>query len=208
MATRTMAVRPDGRAKHLFWLALAAAALGAAATAANFAWPRGTEFVPITYEVRAADIPAPGDPPKLIESGRFYLVHLTREDAEREIAVANAILPRADPAYAPDLSELAGISPRIGLLAIPVDCYHDGSQLVWRPEVDQSPQSTSLGAFECHDRAAYFTMTGIRFRGPWGPRLALSTLPVTPSFNGSIIVTTNRPREGSLYNVTRARRLP
>jgi Rieske Fe-S protein len=152
------------------------AGIGALALAATVQFERflGTAIdwrSALRFSVAAREVPKPGDPPRYIAKGRFYLVNLRPGEGGFE----------GQPG-----------SPHGGIVALEAKCPHRGCTLPWRPDFRFEG---AAGWFRCPCHGSTFTRAGLRAFGP-APH-AMDTFPVTRHRDGSLSVRWKEPRRGA-----------
>lgn len=154
------------------------AALGAAATGvvATMLYPRKADRREII--VSASDVPRPGDPPRYVENGRFFLVNVAPGD------------PATSDATAPG-----------GLLALFERCTHLHCSVRWREDFRMSGREAP-GFLVCPCHGGVFSSSGERVFGP--PPRSLDTMPLRFTSFGDVAVDVTRTRAGSGDNLSRA----
>lgn len=129
------------------------------------------------FEVKAGAVPKPGEPPRYIRAGRFYLVNLRPGEG--------------------GFQALRG-SPRGGLVALAAKCPHRGCTLPWR---DDWVFAGEQGWFRCPCHGSTFTRGGLRVFGP--APYSMATVPLTRHRDGSLTVRWQEPRRGDIDDPSR-----
>ncbi len=116
-----------------FWSMLGLALIGTLCSPLNYVWPRKVAGGKITVPVAKDLIPKPGEDPKYITMGKFFLVNL-------------------EAGVTPNGEESPG-----GLLALFKKCPHLGCSVPWRPEFEFAGRK---GWFRCPCHGSTYTKEG------------------------------------------------
>jgi cytochrome b6-f complex iron-sulfur subunit len=176
MMTRRSLVRTS------FWAGLGVTIAGLLLGFLNFFWPRQVTGFGGIVKVPATQVPKPGDPPKRIFEGKFFLVNLEP---------GGGVPPEFQAAAAPSRTG--------GLLALWQRCPHLGCTVPWRPEFEFEGVK---GWFRCPCHGSTYTTAGIRVFGP-APR-PMDTMDLKVNSDGSVDVDTGKITTGSADNPQRA----
>jgi len=130
-------------------------------------------------KVASANIPKPGDDPKKIFEGKFYLVNLKPGEG------GHGSVPGSE---------------KGGLVALYQKCVHLGCTVPWRPEFDFEGEK---GWFRCPCHGSTYTKGGARVFGP-APR-SLDTMDVTINGDGSATVNTGKITKGDTNDPQRGK---
>lgn len=145
-----------------FWTTIGLALVGLVGPSLDFAYPRKVAGAARPVSVTSDRIPAPGDEPKVIPEGRFFLVNLK-------------------PGPTPNGEESPG-----GLLALWQKCPHLGCTVPWRSDFTFRGRT---GWFRCPCHGSTYTREGgVLVFGP-APR-PLDRFEIDPQDDGSIVVKT------------------
>ncbi len=147
---------------------------------ANFFNPRHISGFGGLVKVPASVVPKPGEDPRKIFEGKFYLVNLKPGEGGH-----GAVPPSKDG----------------GLVALYQKCPHLGCTVPWRPEFEFEGDK---GWFRCPCHGSTYTRGGARVFGP-APR-SMDTMEITIAGDGSLTVNTgkitlgdtNDPQRGKL----------
>ena len=192
-STRTGAVPPGeallqsrrGLLRGAFWAGAGVTAAGFMLGFVNFFWPRRVIGFGGVVRVPAAVVPAPGDDPRRIIEGKFYLVNL-----------------RPGEGVPPEFSSYAAPSQTGGLLALYQKCPHLGCTVPWRADFAAKETAGVKGWFRCPCHASTYSKAGVRVAGP-APR-SMDTMPVRRLSDGSLEVDTSAVLPGGTDNANRA----
>ncbi len=160
-----------------FWSSLGALVAGTVACSLDLIYPRSVGGFGGTVAVNEGDVPSPGDEPRRIGEGKFWLVNLTQEQG----------------------------GP--GLLALWWKCPHLGCTVPWKEKFvwpDPTTGAPKEGWFRCPCHGSTYTRAGVRVFGP-APR-SLDTMAVTVE-NGRVIVDTGNITNGAPDNPDRVVRI-
>ena len=167
--------------KTAFWSSLATVLGGLGLGFANFIWPRKVEGFGRLFTVPAARVPAPGEPPRHIPEGKFYLVNLD----------AGGGVPEPFRGF-------AAPAERGGILALHQKCPHLGCVVPWRSDFEFQG---IRGWFRCPCHQSTYTKAGVRVFGP-APR-PMDTMTVQVNHDGSVTVNTSDIHPGAPDNPQR-----
>jgi cytochrome b6-f complex iron-sulfur subunit len=145
-----------------FWSTLGLALVGLIGPSLDFSWPRKVAGAATKVFVSADRIPKPGEEPKVIPEGRFFLLNL-------------------EPGVTPHGEKTEG-----GLLALWQKCPHLGCTVPWRSDFTFGDVT---GWFRCPCHGSTYTKEGgVLVFGP-SPR-PLDRFPIEVKEDGSIVVST------------------
>jgi Rieske Fe-S protein len=165
------------------WAGLLAASLGSVAGAIRYLWPARRRSGDTVLVPRARQ-PLPGDAPRYIEEGGFWLVALQPGEG-------------VPPAWAPEPgSVLPAGGP--GVLALTGVCTHQGCEAPWRPDWELDG---IRGWFLCPCHHGTFNRAGINIFGP--PLRPMDTLRVVRRLDGSLKVYSRHVHRGGPDNPRR-----
>ena len=173
-----MSARLDRRSFAKIALVGSIAALGAAATGvvATMLYPRKPDRREII--VRASDVPRPGDPPRYVANGRFFLVNVAPAAATADASMSSG-----------------------GLIALYERCTHLHCSVRWRDDFRLGErEGTEYLVCPCH--GGVFTNAGVRVFGP--PPRSLDTMPLRVTPFGDVVVDISTLRTGTEDNASRA----
>lgn len=143
-----------------FWTTIGLALVGLLGPSLDFAYPRRVTGATRDVFVSKDLIPGPGDEPRAIPEGRFFLLNL-------------------EPGTTPNGEETGG-----GLLALWRKCPHLGCTVPWRPDFNFLGRT---GWFRCPCHGSTYTKEGgILVAGP-APR-PMDVFPIKRNEDGSIFV--------------------
>jgi cytochrome b6-f complex iron-sulfur subunit len=144
----------------------------------NFFNPRHVTGFGGIVKVPKSNVPNPGDDPKKIFEGKFYLINLKPGEG------GHGAIPG---------------SKNGGLLALYQKCVHLGCTVPWRPEFEFEGEK---GWFRCPCHGSTYTIGGARVFGP-APR-SLDTMDLTINPDGSVTVNTGKITKGDVDDPQRA----
>ena len=160
-----------------FWSSLGALVAGMVACSLDLIYPRSVGGFGGTVAVNEGDVPSPGDEPRRIGEGKFWLVNLTQEQG----------------------------GP--GLLALWWKCPHLGCTVPWKEKFvwpDPTTGAPKEGWYRCPCHGSTYTRAGVLVFGP-APR-SMDTMAITVE-NGRVIVDTGNITNGAPDNPDRVSRI-
>jgi cytochrome b6-f complex iron-sulfur subunit len=161
-----------------FWAGVGALFAGAAGTVVNTLFPRNVTGFGGPITVPAFAIPEPGDPPKPVVLGRFWLVNLAPGEGN----------------MAGDETPMPG-----GLVALYRKCPHLGCSVPWRGEASHRDYR---GIFLCPCHGSTYTKAGVRVFGP--AERSMDTMAIEVLETGDVVVQTGDITDGEIDNAGRA----
>lgn len=161
-----------------FWGAIGALFAGTVGTIVNTLFPRNVTGYGGPITVAAAAIPKPGDPPKSVLAGRFWLVNLPPDEG-------NGL---------GDQKPTSG-----GLVALYRKCPHLGCSVPWRADASYKGRR---GVFLCPCHGSTYTRAGVRVFGP--AERSMDTMTIEVHKTGDVVVQTGDITEGGPDNAVRA----
>jgi cytochrome b6-f complex iron-sulfur subunit len=134
-----------------------------------------------TVVVPTSAVPLPGDEPKRLSQGKFWLVNLDHNQGD-----------------------VFGVGGTGGLIALYWKCPHLGCTVPWRADFDGGAVSFPgiVGWFRCPCHGSTYSRAGVRVYGP-APR-SLDVMQFAARSDGSVEVNTGTILKGSLQNPLRA----